>query len=228
MRPLNAETPLRLKSASRPWPTASCSRMPGQPGPSTTVISPAGASTASSWPMASRAASRAKCSGVFSFRKKSSSTRPPPPAWPRCGAPPFCARQRRHAQARQRLAVEREHAVAGGDHHLAQIIGVGRLHLEDARIVGARGAVGALHQFHALAEGGLGGRGQHRIEIVRGGLRSDRTSRRLPGPAAMQRRHARRLADLLRARDRRCRRSRCARPRSRARRRPGKRPAWRS
>ena len=33
MRPLNAETPLRLKSASRPWPTASCSRIPGHPGP---------------------------------------------------------------------------------------------------------------------------------------------------------------------------------------------------
>ena len=47
-RPEKAETCLRLKSASRPWPTASCSRMPGQPGPSTTVISPAGASTASS------------------------------------------------------------------------------------------------------------------------------------------------------------------------------------
>ena len=34
---------LRLKSPSSPWPMASCSRMPGQPGPSTTVISPAGA-----------------------------------------------------------------------------------------------------------------------------------------------------------------------------------------
>src|SRR5205823_3664580 len=46
MRPLKAETPLRLKSASSPCPTASCSRMPGQPGPSTTVISPAGPSPA--------------------------------------------------------------------------------------------------------------------------------------------------------------------------------------
>ena len=33
MRPANAEVPLRLKSPSRPWPMASCSRMPGQPGP---------------------------------------------------------------------------------------------------------------------------------------------------------------------------------------------------
>ena len=43
IRPANAEVFLRLKSPSRPWPIASCSRMPGQPGPSTTVISPAGA-----------------------------------------------------------------------------------------------------------------------------------------------------------------------------------------
>jgi hypothetical protein len=38
---------LRLKSPSRPWPTASCSSTPGQPAPSTTGIVPAGASTAS-------------------------------------------------------------------------------------------------------------------------------------------------------------------------------------
>ncbi len=43
MRPEKAELPLRLKSPSRPWPMASCSRMPGQPGPSTTVMLPAGA-----------------------------------------------------------------------------------------------------------------------------------------------------------------------------------------
>ena len=73
--------------------------------------------------------------------------------WPRCGAPPFSPRQRRDAHARHRLAVEAEHAVAGGDQHVAQAVGVGRLHLEDARIVGAGGAVGALHQFDALGEG---------------------------------------------------------------------------
>ena len=42
MRSENADVPLRLKSPSRPWPIASCSRMPGQPGPSTTVIVPGG------------------------------------------------------------------------------------------------------------------------------------------------------------------------------------------
>ena len=62
------------------------------------------------------------------------------------------ARQRRDAHAGQRLPVEVEHAVAGGDHHLAQVVGIGRLHLEDARVVGARGAVGAFDQIDALVE----------------------------------------------------------------------------
>src|SRR5882724_11219505 len=44
-RPENAEVFLRLKSPSSPWPIASCSMTPGQPGPSTTLISPAGAGT---------------------------------------------------------------------------------------------------------------------------------------------------------------------------------------
>src|SRR3954468_13685259 len=43
MRPAKAEVCLRLKSPSSPCPTASCSITPGQPAPSTTVISPAGA-----------------------------------------------------------------------------------------------------------------------------------------------------------------------------------------
>ena len=45
MRPEKADVPLRLKSPSSPWPIASCNRIPGQPGPSSTVISPAGAAT---------------------------------------------------------------------------------------------------------------------------------------------------------------------------------------
>ena len=105
IRSLNAETFLRLKSASRPCPTASCSRTPGHPGPSTTVISPAGAGAASNCTMACRTASRAKCSGVFSVSKNSRPTRPPPPEYPRCGIAIAFARQHRYAQARQRLTV---------------------------------------------------------------------------------------------------------------------------
>ena len=81
MRPEKAERPLRLKSPSSPWPTASCSRIPGQPGASTTGIGPAGASTAERRVTAIRAASRAKCSGGFSS-KKPGPMRPPPPAVP--------------------------------------------------------------------------------------------------------------------------------------------------
>ena len=81
-RPENAEVFLRLKSPSRPWPTASWSRMPGQPGPSTTVISPAGASTASSFMRAWRTASPVKRFQRSCSRKKSKATRPPPPKLP--------------------------------------------------------------------------------------------------------------------------------------------------
>ena len=59
MRPENAELPLRLKSPSSPWPMASCSSTPGQPDPSTTVMVPAGAATASRFTSAWRTASRA-------------------------------------------------------------------------------------------------------------------------------------------------------------------------
>ena len=62
IRPAKAEVPLRLKSPSSPWPTASCSITPGQPAPSTTVISPAGAGTASSLSRAWRSASSATAS----------------------------------------------------------------------------------------------------------------------------------------------------------------------
>src|SRR2546428_558602 len=79
MRPAKAEVPLRLKSPSRPCPMASCRRMPGQPGPNTTVIEPAGASTAPSLSTAWRAASAAKRRQRPSSRKKSKVTRPPPP-----------------------------------------------------------------------------------------------------------------------------------------------------
>ena len=55
--PAKADVFLRLKSPSRPCPIASCSRIPGQPGPSTTSISPAGAGTLSRFTSAWRSAS---------------------------------------------------------------------------------------------------------------------------------------------------------------------------
>ena len=56
INPAKADVFLRLKSPSSPWPTASCSITPGQPAPSTTSISPAGAGTDSRLIMASRIA----------------------------------------------------------------------------------------------------------------------------------------------------------------------------
>src|SRR6266567_2734320 len=55
IKPAKADVFLRLKSASSPCPTASCSSTPGHPGPRTTSISPAGASRASSCKIACRA-----------------------------------------------------------------------------------------------------------------------------------------------------------------------------
>ena len=72
------------------------------------------------------------------------------------------ARQHRDAHTSHGLAVETEAAVAGRDQHVAQAIGVTRLHLEHARIVGSGGQVGALHQFDTLGQTGFIGRLEHR------------------------------------------------------------------
>ena len=72
------------------------------------------------------------------------------------------------AHAGHRLAIEGQDAVAGGDQDVAQAIDVDGLHLKDAGIVGAGGAVGALDQFDAVGEGGIGGCGEYRIEIMVG------------------------------------------------------------
>jgi hypothetical protein len=65
--------------------------MPGQPGPNTTVIDPAGASTAPSLSTAWRAASAANRRQRPSSRKKSKVTRPPPPYEPISRLPPSSA-----------------------------------------------------------------------------------------------------------------------------------------
>ncbi len=83
----NAELPLRLKSPSRPCPTASWSKTPGQPGPRTTGIGPAGASTASKFTSAMRTASLARFSVQSPSVNDSKLRRPPPPALPRSRRP---------------------------------------------------------------------------------------------------------------------------------------------
>ena len=80
--PLNTDVPLRLKSPSRPWPTASCSITPGQPAPSTTSISPAGVGTDSRLSTAMRRASSTWLCHASGVNHWSSMTRPPAPLLP--------------------------------------------------------------------------------------------------------------------------------------------------
>ncbi len=82
MRPEKAEVPLRLKSPSRPWPTASCSSTPFQPGPSTTSISPAGQGTASRLTRAMRRASSTCSCQPCGVIQASKPARPPAPDEP--------------------------------------------------------------------------------------------------------------------------------------------------
>ena len=75
-------------------------------------------------------------------------------------------RQHEDTHAGERLTVEVEHAIARRDHHLAEVIRVCYLHLEDARVVSAGGDIGALCERDSLGEGGFAGRGENRIEIA--------------------------------------------------------------
>ena len=105
MRPLNALEPLRLKSPSSPWPTASCSRMPGQPAPSTTVISPPGRA---GFRLVRACVHRlVRMLLICASSKYARPKRPPPPAEP-TSRRPFCSaitvidRRTRGAHRRQR------------------------------------------------------------------------------------------------------------------------------
>ena len=84
--PVKAEVLFLMKSPSSPWPTASWSRMPGQPGPSTTGMMPAGAGAAPRLWIASETASRAHLR-MRSRVKNSSPARAPPPAEARSRLP---------------------------------------------------------------------------------------------------------------------------------------------
>ena len=80
--PEKIEVPLRLKSPSRPCPTASCNITPGHPGPRTISISPAGAGMDSRPSRARRNASSTSCCQLLAFRYLSNIKRPPEPLEP--------------------------------------------------------------------------------------------------------------------------------------------------
>ena len=216
IRPAKAEVFLRLKSASSPWPTASCSRTPGHPGPRTTSISPAGASRASSCRMAWRADSLAKNSGFLSPKKKSRATRPPPPE-DAAGGVALGFRDAGDIHAGERLRVFGEGAVGGDDENVAEFVGVAGADFVDARIVGAGGFVGAHDQFDLGADFGVDRRERDGVEAARCGfLESGDGGFRWS--AGDQARRCGRRAGCGRRKDRRCRRIRCARRRRRGRR----------
>ena len=123
IKPVNADVPLRLKSASSPCPTASCSRIPGQPGPSTTSISPAGAATAPSCKIAPRAASCARCSGLFDPTNCSNPDLPPPPADPFVVTAPSLG-DHEHIQPAKRLRVAGKRPVRRRNQNPPQLLAV--------------------------------------------------------------------------------------------------------
>ena len=137
-RPAKAEVPLRMKSPSSPWPTASWSSTPGQPGPSTTSMLPAGQGTASRFRSASRTAS-----STSGCQKPGASTRAELAAAAAALARDLAAsvrafRDHLDVQTHQRLHVRHEGAVAGRDQHVAVLAHDAREHLAHARIA-ARG-----------------------------------------------------------------------------------------
>src|ERR1044071_8645127 len=171
-RPENAELPLRLKSPSRPWPTASCRSTPGQPGPSTTVIVPAGAGRASRLTSACDTACRAYSSSTASGKVGWGGA--PPPAAGAALAPSVRFRDHLHRQADQRADVGGERAVGARDEHHLVLAAEARDALRDARVERAALALEPLEQRHLLRRIERG----HRVERA---VQRNR-NRSLPGP----------------------------------------------
>ena len=128
MRPEYTEVPLRLKSPSRPWPTASCSSTPGQPGPSTTGIDAGGRIDRLQvhQRLAQRfARSRLRLAAGEQFLVRVASAA--------AGVARFAAAvfldEDLHVEAHQRAHVGGEHAVAARDQHRVHRAGQAHHHL---------------------------------------------------------------------------------------------------
>ena len=106
------------------------------------------------------------------------------------------ASQRRDSHSGHRLAIVTQAPVARRHQHFADAVGVLRLHLEDPRVIGAGGLVGALHQIHTLRQTGFMRSLQHGIKIMFAGFLKPRPHNG-GGALGDARRHARGLADLF-------------------------------
>ncbi len=169
--PAKAEVFLRLKSASRPWPTASCSRTPGQPGPRTTSISPAGAGDGAELQDRLRAASRGEAAPeLFRSAKWSSSRRGRRLPRSRARVLRAVLGDDEDIEAGERLGVAGEGAVGPGDEDAAQLVGVAGANLHDARIGCAGRAISTQQQVKFACDVRVALRGKHRIEVLLGTL----------------------------------------------------------
>jgi len=136
----------------------------GPSGPSTTSMSPAGASRASSCRIACRAASLART--LESFRRK------------RSQAPPGRRRQKypsrtrlrlcdaRNIHARQRLRVFRKRAVGADHENVPQFVGIICAHFLDSRIIPARRFIAAHQQLNLGGNVRIHRRQGHRIQAA--------------------------------------------------------------
>ena len=152
IRPEKAEVPLRLKSPSSPWPIASWSSTPGQPGPSTTGISPAGAATdsrlTSAWASAMSIA-RFHSRFLEQLAVEIAAAEPVIAGL----APAVLLGHDLDAEAHQRADVGGDEAVGADDVDHAPARRQADADLSDARIAGARRGVDPLAQRDLLGEG---------------------------------------------------------------------------
>ena len=115
--------------------------------------------------IACRAASIAKCSGVFSVRKTSSGIRPPPPEVPFDEV--FSSRrQNKHTHACQWLRIFGERPIGADNENVPILVGVARPHFFDPRIECTRSLIRPHHEIDLGRDLGVHRRQRHRIEIV--------------------------------------------------------------
>ena len=216
---------MRLKSPSSPWPIASCSRMPGQPGPSTTSITPAGAGSAARLTAAMRSASRATACQWSVPISGARPCRPPPPAEPEL-APAVLLDDDRDVEPHHRPRLGEPRALGAQDLDLLHRGGEARGDLHHARVEPAHVGVDLAQHLDLHRELGVVERVAVGVEPLVG-----RPRRRGEGAAAGADREPRGLGGAPAARPRRSRsngRSRRSRRAPRAGRSPRRRRSSRS
>ena len=150
-----ADVFFRLKSASSPWPIASCNRIPGHPPAKTTGMTPAGASTADKFRIASRRGFSRVTQVSIILTINSNSTRPPPPKLPTCRLALSSAIQVTCRRDNGWTSPDQRSLRSGDDHDL--VLGVkGSHHILNAGIVPPASASISFKSAHTVSRGDLG------------------------------------------------------------------------